>query len=356
MSENKSSNKGLLAILGIFAVAIVAALVAISSQMGKVGDKEEKTELAKSETSVEKMENDAAQTASSSSEMEASYAMTEPAAGGKELSLEQALEKVKHISLEGLKDNDVVATVSGKKITHADVIAFGKNLMGVDVLSDDNLYRTILRELIAIEIFKTDKTLASQSFDKAAQAKLEAQKAMFAFQYLVEQTVAKEMTDEALKAEYNKYKAEIEKEQEVHARHILVEDEAKAREIIAKLEDGEDFATLAKENSTGPSASSGGDLGYFTKEQMVPEFSEAAFAIKKGEFSKNPVKTQFGWHIIKVEDKRNKTAPSFEEMKPALVNQFKQKIAARLKDEIMSNAKITVDVPVKEAETKPADK
>ncbi len=353
MSENKSSNKGLLAILGIFAIAIVAALIAISSQMGKISDKEEKTEMAKSESSEVKEE--ISETASSSPEIESSYAMTEPAAGGKEQSLEQAFHEIKHISLEGLKNDDVVATVSGKKITHADVIAFGKNLMGVDVLSDDNLYRTILRELIGMEIFKTNKTLASQSFNEAAKAKLEAQKAMFAFQYLVEQTVAKEMTDEVLKAEYDKYKAEIEKEQEVHARHILVEDEAKAREIIAKLEDGEDFATLAKENSTGPSASSGGDLGYFTKEQMVPEFSEAAFAIKKGEFSKNPVKTQFGWHVIKVEDKRNKTVPSFEEMKPALVNQFKQKIAARLKDEIMSNAKITINAPV-EAHKKSEEK
>ena len=117
-------------------------------------------------------------------------------------------------------------------------------------------------------------------------------------------------------------------QEEVHARHILVR-AARRREgerggqgqdqaIIARLKNGEDFAKLAKEETEDPSGkANGGDLGYFTKDQMVPEFSKVAFKLKKGEISE-PVKTQFGWHVIKVEDKRIKPAPKFEEVKPQI--------------------------------------
>jgi peptidyl-prolyl cis-trans isomerase C len=103
-------------------------------------------------------------------------------------------------------------------------------------------------------------------------------------------------------------------EQEVHARHILVESEEKAKEVIAKLKAGGDFTALAKEFSKDAGASEGGDLGFFAKDQMVPEFAEAAFKLGKGELSA-PVKTQFGWHVIKVEDKRERPVPAYEQIK-----------------------------------------
>jgi peptidyl-prolyl cis-trans isomerase C len=104
-------------------------------------------------------------------------------------------------------------------------------------------------------------------------------------------------------------------EQEVRARHILVPTEDEAKAVIVELKKGTDFAELAKQKSKDPGAAAeGGDLGYFTKEQMVPAFSEVAFKLNKGDVSE-PVKSQFGWHVIKVEDKRSKPVPPFEQVK-----------------------------------------
>ena len=122
------------------------------------------------------------------------------------------------------------------------------------------------------------------------------------------------MTDEAMHKVYDEAVKQMGNEQEVHARHILVATEDEAKAIEAELKKGADFATLAKQKSKDPGAAEGGDLGYFTKDQMVPEFAEVAFKLDKGQMS-DPVKTQFGWHIIKVEDKRTKPTPTFDEVK-----------------------------------------
>src|SRR5262249_35605988 len=103
-------------------------------------------------------------------------------------------------------------------------------------------------------------------------------------------------------------------EEEVHARHILVETEDEAKAALAEIKNGRDFAEGAKEKSKDPGASDGGDLGYFTKEQMVPEVAEAAFKMYLGQLS-TPVKTQFGWHIIKLEDRRQRPVPEFDKIK-----------------------------------------
>jgi peptidyl-prolyl cis-trans isomerase C len=122
------------------------------------------------------------------------------------------------------------------------------------------------------------------------------------------------ITDEALHQTYDEAVRSSGGQEEVRARHILVEKEDEARSILDQLKSGSDFAALAKEKSKDPGAADGGDLGYFTKDQMVPEFAEVAFKMYPGQLS-NPVKTQFGWHIIKVEDKRTKQPPQFETVK-----------------------------------------
>ena len=122
-------------------------------------------------------------------------------------------------------------------------------------------------------------------------------------------------------------------EQEVHARHILVPTEDEAKAIEDQLKKGADFATLAKEKSKDPGAADGGDLGYFTKDQMVPEFADVAFKLDKGQVS-DPVHTQFGWHVIKVEDKRTKPTPTFDEVKGQLENY----VAHRAQAELVSQA------------------
>ena len=135
------------------------------------------------------------------------------------------------------------------------------------------------------------------------------------------------LTEEVLRARYDAaLKAMAGQGGEVRARHILLAKEDEAQAVIAELEKGADFATLAQERSTGPSKTGGGDLGWFSAEQMVPAFSEAAFALQAGEYTKAPVQTQFGWHVIKVEEVRPFTPPSFAEMRNRLSGEATREI------------------------------
>jgi peptidyl-prolyl cis-trans isomerase C len=146
-------------------------------------------------------------------------------------------------------------------------------------------------------------------------------------------------TDEAMHKVYDDAVKQMPPEQEVHARHILVATEDEAKGIEAQLKKGADFATLAKEKSKDPGAVDGGDLGYFTKDQMVPEFAEAAFKLDKGQIS-DPVKTQFGWHIIKVEDKRTKPTPTYDEVKSQLATYVEHRAQADLVQKLRGAANI----------------
>lgn len=143
------------------------------------------------------------------------------------------------------------------------------------------------------------------------------------------------VTDEAAQQLYDERIGSAEPEAEVRARHILVETEDEAKAIIEQLNDGADFAELAQQESTGPSAANGGDLGFFSKEQMVTPFAEAAFAMETGEISE-PVKTRFGWHVIKVEEKRDREPPKFadikEQLKSSLIRQQLQTRMTELRD------------------------
>ena len=150
-----------------------------------------------------------------------------------------------------------------------------------------------------------------------------------------------DISDEAIRAQYDQFIAKFKPEDEVHARHILVETEDQAKAVIADLKNGADFSEEAKAKSKDPSAQkNGGDLGFFTKGEMVPAFADAAFAMKPGEISQTPVKTQFGWHVIKVEERRQTTAPSFDQAKPMLREQMAEKIAQKLVADLRAKAKI----------------
>ncbi|SOC84385.1 peptidyl-prolyl cis-trans isomerase C [Ensifer adhaerens] len=127
--------------------------------------------------------------------------------------------------------------------------------------------------------------------------------------------VVNTVTDDEIKARYDAEIKKIPPQEEIHARHILVKTEDEAKAIIKELDAGKDFAELAKEKSSDPNKSEGGDLGYFGKGRMVKEFEDAAFALNKGEYTKTPVKTQFGYHVIKVEDKRMAPPPTIDQVK-----------------------------------------
>lgn len=146
----------------------------------------------------------------------------------------------------------------------------------------------------------------------------------------------KAATPEAARKLFDDTVKTLKPEEEVHARHILVPDEAQAKAALERLKKGEDFAKVAGELSKDPgSGKEGGDLGWFSKERMVPEFAEAAFKLEKGQVSE-PVKSQFGWHVIKLEDKRTKPLPTFDEVKPQidqyLVRKAQQDIIVGLRD------------------------
>jgi peptidyl-prolyl cis-trans isomerase C len=179
---------------------------------------------------------------------------------------------------------------------------------------------------------------------------------------LLQKTGKAALTDQALRDTYQEAVKQMGDEEEVRARHILVENEDEAKAIAADLKKGANFEELAKTKSKDPGAAAqGGDLGYFTKDQMVPEFSEAAFKLTKGQIS-DPVKSQFGWHIIKLEDKRKKPAPEFDAVKPQLEAYVTRKAQAEFVSKLREGAKVErldkKDEPKADTkpDSKPADK
>lgn len=160
--------------------------------------------------------------------------------------------------------------------------------------------------------------------------------------------VVEATTDAEVKARYDKEIAALPKQQEVHAAHILVKTEDEAKAIIAKLDKGEDFAKLAKENSQDSNKDDGGDLGWFGPGRMVPEFEEAAFALDKGQYTKTPVKTQFGFHVIKVEEKRDAAPPAFEQVQ----DQVKQLVMRDKYVALIAKAKEEQKVDITDPELK----
>lgn len=166
------------------------------------------------------------------------------------------------------------------------------------------------------------------------------------------------VTDEAMRKVYDEAAKAQKPEEEAHARHILVVGEDEAKAVVKRLEAGEDFVKVATEVSKDP-GSPGGDLGWFTRDKMVKEFSDAAFALEKGKLSA-PVKSQFGWHVIRLEDKRTKPFPAFEQVKDQIERYVQQRTQAELIMKLRSEAKIErMDAPRAEApkpdEAKPGE-
>jgi peptidyl-prolyl cis-trans isomerase C len=147
------------------------------------------------------------------------------------------------------------------------------------------------------------------------------------------------ISEPAIKARYDATVAGKPGEEEVHARHILVATEDEAKKIIEELNNKGDFAALAKAHSTDSGAAQGGDLGWFKKGDMVPEFSAAAFALKPGEYTKTPVHSQYGWHIIKLEERRMSSPPTFEQshdqIRQEIIQEGVKKVVAEAKDGLM---------------------
>ena len=211
----------------------------------------------------------------------------------------------------------VVAKVGGDTI-HASELAEAAKALPEELrgMPPAMLYPMLLDQLIDRKAIVLAARKANLQTDPAVEKQIQRATDTAMQNALLTREIAPTLTDEAIEARYKRDFAGKPGEEEVHAAHILVADEAKAKEIISKLQGGADFAALAKENSTDPSAKgNGGDLGFFKKTDMLPEFSEAAFALKPGTITPAPVKTRFGWHVIKTLETRTAPAPELDQVR-----------------------------------------
>lgn len=212
--------------------------------------------------------------------------------------------------------NKVLATVNGVKLTQGEVDQASSDLdPQFSRLPDDQRRLAALAALVDIKVLagaaKTEKLDESADFKQ----RIEFLKDRALHNEYFQTAIVDKISDADVRARYDKEIAAMPAKNEVRARHILVKTEDEAKAIIKKLEGGAKFEDLAKESSTDGSASQGGDLGYFGEGMMVPEFEKAAFALEVGGYTKEPVKSQFGYHIIKLEDKRQQQPPAFDEVK-----------------------------------------
>ena len=240
----------------------------------------------------------------------------------------------------------VVATVNGVKITLSDMQDV-KQMTNPQIaaLPMNAVFEPLLDNLINTQVVaqaaKEAKIQDSAEYKKMMKS-LENQILM---QLYLKQQAQKMQTKAKLTEMYEQYKRNNPPQEEMSAAHILLKTEKEARDVIKQLEKGADFADLANKLSENKGLE-GGDLGYFTRELMVPEFSEAAFRMKEGEISKTPVKTQFGWHIIKAGPRRLTEVPSFEEMEKELTQMQATEAVEEIVTGLRKKAKI-VTTPVR---------
>lgn len=213
-------------------------------------------------------------------------------------------------------EGEAIARVNGEPVTENELLHYAMRRTGGDPsMLDGQVMQQLTDELVNIELLA--QAAREQKLDE--QSPLREQIAfqidtLMADAAMMQRLEQQPVTDEEVRAEYEERKGELART-EFKARHILVEEEAAARDLIRQLEEGADFQELAKQNSIEPGADrSGGDLGWFSPSQMVPPFANAVSAMQPGERSADPVQTQFGWHVIQLEDKREAPAPEFEQI------------------------------------------
>jgi peptidyl-prolyl cis-trans isomerase C len=248
-------------------------------------------------------------------------------------------------------ENQVVARVDGEDILLVDVLKLASNLPPQYQAQFAQIYPLLVRRVVDFRLAGKAGRAEGLGDDAEVKARIAEAEDRAIREVYLERKIESRVTDDAVRQEYAKYLEENPPVTEQRASHILLETEEKAREIIAKLGEGADFAELAKEISTGPSAPKGGDLGYFTAEQMVPEFSAVAEKLQPGEYSKEPTQTQFGWHVIRVEDRREVAQPGFAEME----GQLRDEMAREAVETILADLRDGANVEILPAgETAPA--
>lgn len=237
--------------------------------------------------------------------------------------------------------NPVVAKVGDEEVTRVDVFNFIQTLPPqTRQLPIGQLFPVALNQVVNGRVIAKNTKGVRIDSDPLVKERVKAAKENIVRDVYVQRQVEKRVTEERLKAAYDQYVKNFPEIDEVKARHILVEDKAKAKELIAEIQGGADFAELATANSTDGTAQNGGEIGYFAQADVVPEFADAAFALEVGAMTDKPVKTEFGYHVIKVEDKRKRPPASLEQAKPFLEGQLNQVALNELIAEWREKAKI----------------
>jgi peptidyl-prolyl cis-trans isomerase C len=228
----------------------------------------------------------------------------------------------------------VVAKVNDHEIHLSDVQGAAQSLpQNVRNVPLQTLYPMLLDQMIDGEalVIQAEKTGLDKDPGVQRQVTAAANRALQTA--LLTKEINPMVTEQAVRARYDAEIAGKPGEEEVHAKHILVDNEAQAKTIIDQLNKGADFAALAKQYSKDPGAAQGGDLGFFKKDEMVPEFADAAFALQPGKFTQTPVHTQFGWHVILLVERRTASAPTFEQarddLRQKMIQEAVQKVLAQ---------------------------
>lgn len=244
------------------------------------------------------------------------------------------------VALVAITNETAIATVNGTKITQEEVDKHFAQIPADLVEGKEAEFRkNIAERLIEQELVLQSARETGVYEDAEFKNQLKMMTDNLAYNFAIKNAIDAELSEDILKAEYERVKPTF-KHAIVHARHILLKEEDQAKAVIAELNGGKDFAELAKEKSIGPSKDNGGDLGYFKQQDMVKPFADAAFSMEAGAHSQAPVQTQFGWHVIKVEDKKWSQEPTFEQLEENLRQSLSQGIIQKFIGNLRSSAKI----------------
>ena len=235
----------------------------------------------------------------------------------------------------------IVANVNNEDIS-LETMIHAMNELPPEIQSQPfmSYYEDLLERVIDIKLFAQEGKKMKLNEEPSVRAAIDFVIEKVLMQAFLSKYVQENIKEENLKASYNNFIADETSREEIKASHILMDTESEAIDVINMLNDGDDFAELAKNKSTGPSGPSGGDLGWFKRGQMVPPFEKAAFSLNKNEITQRPVQTQFGWHVIKIFDKRIPEAPSYENMKSKLIQDLERKIVSKKIQDLRNDALI----------------
>ena len=233
-----------------------------------------------------------------------------------------------------------LAVVNGKPVPSSRADAMVKQMASQGQQDTPQLRAMVKEELVNREILMQEADKLGLSSSAEVKSQLEMARQSIVIRALVADYVKKNPVSEAdMKAEYDKFKAQA-GDKEYHARHILVEKEDEAKAIIAKLKGGAKFEELAKQSKDTGSAANGGDLDWAPPTAFVKPFSDAMTALQKGQITETPVQTQFGYHVIRLEDSRAAKVPAFEEVKPQIAESLQQQKLQAYQQELKKKAKI----------------